>query len=402
MKMYQKFRESYNKIVKVEGNDEAFRELRTEQEFDFNYHAVTEPRESALGFAHESIPTSQYFFGEDPRAGWLSPGPGPEFPVPVDQNSSDAYCPSAKLPGFDWQQPFLAAADDIYGEGSAVGSPVGNAHLPPPFPQHHDLAPTPFPQHHDLFPKRNILPATFHHDTTTFPQTHDIATVPFSQPLDIGIFPQPHDLLSSDDMPALHLNGTINAIKNHTDVNKQVAYSLGNNTIPAPKTNKRRLEDEKSRKPSSVTSSKRSRKSGEAEDAEDDILDPEEKEEKEKERRWSNNQRERVRIRDINDALKELGKICSTHQKSDKPMTKLGILNNAVDVIIALEQEVRERNLDPKVVCLKRREEGGELSPSPNMSASATPNSSSHYLFSPDVVGLPQGLSQYPSINFPS
>lgn len=79
---------------------------------------------------------------------------------------------------------------------------------------------------------------------------------------------------------------------------------------------------------------------------------------KDTDRRWTNNQRERVRIRDINEALKELGRICSTHLKSDKPMTKLGIMNNAVDVIMTLEQQVRERNLNPKVACLKRREEG--------------------------------------------
>ena len=63
-----------------------------------------------------------------------------------------------------------------------------------------------------------------------------------------------------------------------------------------------------------------------------------------------------VRIRDINEALKELGRICSTHLKSDKPMTKLGIMNNAVDVIMTLEQQVRERNLNPKVACLQRQE----------------------------------------------
>ncbi|KAG0721489.1 Protein daughterless [Chionoecetes opilio] len=49
----------------------------------------------------------------------------------------------------------------------------------------------------------------------------------------------------------------------------------------------------------------------------------------------------RIRIRDINDALKELGRMCMTHLKTDKPQTKLGILNMAVDVIMSLEQQVR-------------------------------------------------------------
>lgn len=33
--------------------------------------------------------------------------------------------------------------------------------------------------------------------------------------------------------------------------------------------------------------------------------------------------------------------MCMTHLKSDKPQTKLGILNMAVDVIMSLEQQVR-------------------------------------------------------------
>ncbi|XP_055705632.1 protein daughterless isoform X10 [Phlebotomus papatasi] len=78
---------------------------------------------------------------------------------------------------------------------------------------------------------------------------------------------------------------------------------------------------------------------------------------REKERRQANNVRERIRIRDINEALKELGRMCMTHLKSDKPQTKLGILNMAVEVIMNLEQQVRERNLNPKAACLKRREE---------------------------------------------
>lgn len=49
----------------------------------------------------------------------------------------------------------------------------------------------------------------------------------------------------------------------------------------------------------------------------------------------------RIRIRDINEALKELGRMCMAHMKSEKPQTKLGILNMAVEVIMALEQQVR-------------------------------------------------------------
>jgi len=93
------------------------------------------------------------------------------------------------------------------------------------------------------------------------------------------------------------------------------------------------------------------------EDDDDANLDPATKHVREKERRSANNQRERVRIRDINEALKELGRMCMTHMKQDKPQTKLGVLNLAVDVIMTLEQQVRERNLNPKAACLKRREE---------------------------------------------
>lgn len=109
----------------------------------------------------------------------------------------------------------------------------------------------------------------------------------------------------------------------------------------------------------------------------------------------------RIRIRDINEALKELGRMCMAHLKTDKPQTKLGILNMAVEVIMTLEQQVRgektyfnqnilgfaenvnehlaekifetftERNLNPKAACLKRREEekaedGPKLGPGPH------------------------------------
>ncbi|XP_045111490.1 transcription factor 12-like isoform X3 [Portunus trituberculatus] len=114
--------------------------------------------------------------------------------------------------------------------------------------------------------------------------------------------------------------------------------------------------------PAGTKSGKRSRST-----EEDECIDPETKALREKERRQANNARERIRIRDINDALKELGRMCMTHLKTDKPQTKLGILNMAVDVIMSLEQQVRERNLNPKAACLKRREEeksdGSKLPP---------------------------------------
>ncbi|XP_068599302.1 transcription factor 3b [Brachionichthys hirsutus] len=89
----------------------------------------------------------------------------------------------------------------------------------------------------------------------------------------------------------------------------------------------------------------------------DEDLPPEVKMEREKERRVANNARERLRVRDINEAFKELGRMCQLHLSHDKPQTKLLILHQAVNVILNLEQQVRERNLNPKAACLKRREE---------------------------------------------
>ncbi|XP_034743403.1 transcription factor 3a isoform X2 [Etheostoma cragini] len=89
----------------------------------------------------------------------------------------------------------------------------------------------------------------------------------------------------------------------------------------------------------------------------DENLTAEEKEQRERERRMANNTRERVRVRDINEAFRELGRMCQVHLQSDKAQTKLIILQQAVQVIMGLEKQVRERNLNPKAACLKRREE---------------------------------------------
>ncbi|KAM6948560.1 transcription factor E2-alpha-like isoform 2-T2 [Aplochiton taeniatus] len=89
----------------------------------------------------------------------------------------------------------------------------------------------------------------------------------------------------------------------------------------------------------------------------DENLTAEEKEQRERERRVANNARERVRVRDINEAFRELGRMVQVHTRSDKAQTKLIILQQAVQVIMGLEKQVRERNLNPKAACLKRREE---------------------------------------------
>merc|ERR1719266_2364798 len=173
--------------------------------------------------------------------------------------------------------------------------------------------------------------------------------------------PSPAGYVDSWQAPAVpELDDALNVLQNHAVI------SNVNPPIVAHKSSgKRKLEEFKTEvddcQPSSSggeegararqPSRKRSRGRSEedAQGEEDAATDSKDKEQSDSNRRWANNQRERVRIRDINEALKELGRICASHQKSDKSMTKLGILNNAVDVIMALEQQVRERNLNPKV-----------------------------------------------------
>ncbi|KAM7400827.1 hypothetical protein PAMA_005144 [Pampus argenteus] len=78
----------------------------------------------------------------------------------------------------------------------------------------------------------------------------------------------------------------------------------------------------------------------------DENLTAEEKEQRERERRLANNARERVRVRDINEAFRELGRMCQVHLQSDKAQTKLVILQQAVQVILGLEKQVRGRSVN--------------------------------------------------------
>lgn len=48
-----------------------------------------------------------------------------------------------------------------------------------------------------------------------------------------------------------------------------------------------------------------------------------------------------IRVRDINDAFKELGRMCMMHLNSERQQTKLTILQQAVTLITSLEQQVR-------------------------------------------------------------
>lgn len=68
----------------------------------------------------------------------------------------------------------------------------------------------------------------------------------------------------------------------------------------------------------------------------------------------ANNARERLRVRDINEAFKELGRMCQLHLKSEKPQTKLLILHQAVAVILSLEQQVRGKQVQQRYLTVGR------------------------------------------------
>ncbi|XP_068393430.1 transcription factor E2-alpha isoform X4 [Eschrichtius robustus] len=137
------------------------------------------------------------------------------------------------------------------------------------------------------------------------------------------------------------------------------SYSdLGRGAAPGPGDIKREeQEDEENVAADTAEDEKKDLKAPRARTSTEEVLSLEEKDLRDRERRMANNARERVRVRDINEAFRELGRMCQLHLKSDKAQTKLLILQQAVQVILGLEQQVRERNLNPKAACLKRREE---------------------------------------------
>ena len=97
-----------------------------------------------------------------------------------------------------------------------------------------------------------------------------------------------------------------------------------------PGSRKRNLSDtgQSSDSPTpSTTSVSAARRGKKRKSQDEEELDPETKVVKENERRSANNAREQIRIRNINKALKELGRICMSHLKSNKPsLNKIGLV----------------------------------------------------------------------------
>jgi len=307
MHLYQKFTESFNKIARPDENGQ-----------------FCQSDNSAV--FHEFHPGEQYDVSSPSTAGVLAPKSQyhhhqPQAPAPMGASGSDwLYQGPASLP-------------------QDMTSPHGLQHGGGYDYHHHTYMQDP-----TFLAENGFDVAAMGRNVTSLPSL--VSAQPgLGQVLGVVEQPPPvmddvHNLLhcQSDDVGSYLSPGTVRASSVGMDMDEQ---------------------------PSSTTSSgkakprsKKVQKPGDAEMEEDGSMDGDDKSVKDNDRRWINNQRERIRIRDINEALKELGRICSTHLKSDKPMTKLAILENAVDVIMTLEQQVRERNLNPKVACLKRREEG--------------------------------------------
>ena len=89
----------------------------------------------------------------------------------------------------------------------------------------------------------------------------------------------------------------------------------------------------------------------------------------------SSNMGERVRIRDMNEALSKLGKVCAANLNPPKteeeanaePLSKLDILNSAVDIIAHLNNiSGKKGNEDSEVSAAKQEEAEANLMPVPD------------------------------------
>ena len=376
--------------------------------FNETYNKVVKP-ETQDGFMYKDPVTSVY------------PGAGPVPPVQYDAP------PVYSAPEYFSFSTTSAPADargDWYGAPGAVDYGVPGV----PGPDQTFSATKPDPSYTGLGSYDWNNPGLFTSDpmygateplqpvNTNYQVCQAQGQAPASLP--VQSIPPPPTLLGVQQ--PLELDDALNVMKTHADISNKIDYKNGLEAIsplsvgPAQNFGKRKLDefvgDLQDIQPSSSDSGKNKTKSkrtraksdvSEAQSAEDASMDPEEKDKKDKDRRYANNQRERVRIRDINDALKELGRICHTHQKSDKPMTKLAILNSAVDVIMTLENQVRDRNLNPGVACLKRRATGSSssadgMSPSPSLPGTSSSSSSAQattYTPPPPLSTAPQTIT---------
>ncbi|XP_034246633.1 transcription factor 12-like isoform X3 [Thrips palmi] len=227
-----------------------------------------------------------------------------------------------------------------------------------PLPPHHG--------HHTHSTNGLLQPPNYHHDPSLEPHlanAHPVtpgSTVPLPQ----GSYP---GLSSTPDEAPVKLErgrkrkdppDSTDTKPSSSDLLGSLVNSTSSNKAGSKRSRSCSSADDDNEDPATKAHrEKERRQANNVRESEDDIDDPVLKAHREKERRQANNARERIRIRDINEALKELGRMCMSHLKTDKPQTKLGILNMAVEVIMSLEQQVRERNLNPKAACLKRREE---------------------------------------------
>ncbi|BFZ14062.1 hypothetical protein BsWGS_17101 [Bradybaena similaris] len=170
----------------------------------------------------------------------------------------------------------------------------------------------------------------------------------------------------SSSLPSLSADQAKSYELDDPDASSDGPVKLEKDKLDLEKGEKSGVEKSKSGSQSGEPPTKRARSHGKTSSnnqddgnkTEDDAnLTPADKAERERLRRQANNNRERVRVRDINEAFKELGQMVTLHCNSSQPLTKLMVLQQAVNVITSLESQVRERNLNPKAACLKRREE---------------------------------------------